>query len=143
MGQKVNPINFRLQVHKNWSSRWFTANKKEFAEAIRQDHEIRELIEKKFASRPTINRIEIERSARGPAAGGRRRRGKRSAAWGFRYGSVPSCSGSWRLIPSFQIFSNPLMSKIRNTIKVNHTPYPEKFPHGHPPRYNENNRIMK
>ena len=63
MGQKVNPINFRLQVHKNWSSRWFTANKKEFAEAIRQDHEIRELIEKKFASRPTINRIEIERSA--------------------------------------------------------------------------------
>lgn len=45
MGQKVNPINFRLQVHKNWSSRWFTANKKEFAEAIRQDHEIRELIE--------------------------------------------------------------------------------------------------
>ena len=63
MGQKVNPINFRLQVNKNWSSRWFTANKKEFAEAIRQDHEIRELIEKKFASRPTINRIEIERSA--------------------------------------------------------------------------------
>ena len=55
MGQKVNPINFRLQVNKNWSSRWFTANKKEFAEAIRQDHEIRELIEKKFASRPTIN----------------------------------------------------------------------------------------
>ena len=63
MGQKVNPINFRLQVHKNWSSRWFSANKKEFAEAIRQDHEVRELIEKKFASRPTINRIEIERSA--------------------------------------------------------------------------------
>ena len=28
MGQKVNPINFRLQVNKNWSSRWFTANKK-------------------------------------------------------------------------------------------------------------------
>ena len=63
MGQKVNPINFRLQVHKNWSSRWFTANKKDFARAIAEDHEIRELIEKKFASRPTINRIEIERSA--------------------------------------------------------------------------------
>ena len=25
----------------------------------------------------------------------------------LRYGSAPSCSGSWRLIPSFQIFSNP------------------------------------
>ena len=63
MGQKVNPISFRLQIHKDWSSRWFTPNKKEFAAAIKQDHEVRELIEKKFASRPTINRIEIERSA--------------------------------------------------------------------------------
>ncbi len=62
MGQKVNPINFRLQVHKNWSSRWFTSNKKEFAKAIAEDHKIRELIEKRFASRPTINLIEIERS---------------------------------------------------------------------------------
>ena len=59
MGQKVNPISFRLQIHKDWSSRWFTPNKKEFAAAIKQDHEVRELIEKKFASRPTINRIEI------------------------------------------------------------------------------------
>ena len=41
MGQKVNPINFRLQVNKNWSSRWFTANKKEFGWAIRQDQVIR------------------------------------------------------------------------------------------------------
>lgn len=63
MGQKVNPISFRLQVHKNWRSRWFTANKKDFAKAIEEDHKVRELIEKKFASRPTINQIEIERSA--------------------------------------------------------------------------------
>ncbi len=63
MGQKVNPISFRLQVHKNWSSRWFSSSKRDFAEAIKQDHEVRELIEKKFSSRPTINRIEIERSA--------------------------------------------------------------------------------
>ena len=27
MGQKVNPTSFRLQIHKNWSSRWFTASK--------------------------------------------------------------------------------------------------------------------
>lgn len=62
MGQKVNPISFRLQVHKNWDSRWF-AGKREFAKWLEEDIRIRELIEKKFASRPTINRIEIERSA--------------------------------------------------------------------------------
>jgi len=62
MGQKVNPISFRLQVHKNWSSRWF-ANKKDFAKWLAEDIRIRELIEKRFESRPTINLIEIERSA--------------------------------------------------------------------------------
>jgi small subunit ribosomal protein S3 len=62
MGQKVNPISFRLQVHKNWDSRWFS-NKRDFAKWLAEDIKIRELIESKFASRPTINRIEIERSA--------------------------------------------------------------------------------
>lgn len=61
MGQKVNPISFRLQVHKNWDSRWF-ANKRDFSKWLAEDIKIRELIEKKFASRPTIDRIEIERS---------------------------------------------------------------------------------
>jgi small subunit ribosomal protein S3 len=63
MGQKVNPISFRLQVHKNWDSRWFVAGKREYAKWLAEDIRIREMIEKKFASRPTINRIEIERSA--------------------------------------------------------------------------------
>lgn len=62
MGQKVNPISFRLQVHKNWDSRWF-AGKREFAKWLAEDIKIRELIEKRFESRPTINKIEIERSA--------------------------------------------------------------------------------
>jgi small subunit ribosomal protein S3 len=62
MGQKVNPTSFRLQVHKNWDSRWF-AGKREFAKWLAEDIQIREMIEKKFASRPTINRVEIERSA--------------------------------------------------------------------------------
>jgi len=62
MGQKVNPISFRLQVHKNWSSRWF-AGKRDFAKWLNEDIKIRDLIEKKFASRPTIAKIEIERSA--------------------------------------------------------------------------------
>ena len=56
MGQKVNPNSFRLQVHKNWNSRWF-AGKRDFAKWLTEDIKIRELIEAKFASRPTINRI--------------------------------------------------------------------------------------
>lgn len=62
MGQKVNPISFRLQVHKNWNSRWF-ANKRDFATWLAEDIRIRELIEKRYESRPTIGTIEIERSA--------------------------------------------------------------------------------
>ena len=61
MGQKVNPISFRLQVNKNWSSRWF-AGKKDFAKWLGEDIKIREMIEKKFASRPTVSRIDVERS---------------------------------------------------------------------------------
>lgn len=63
MGQKVNPISFRLQVHKNWDSRWFAAGKRDFAKWLHEDIMMKDLIEKKFASRPTIARIEIERSA--------------------------------------------------------------------------------
>ena len=62
MGQKVNPIAFRLQVTKGWNSRWF-ADKKNFSTWLAEDVKMRRLIEKKFASRPTIDRIEIERSA--------------------------------------------------------------------------------
>jgi small subunit ribosomal protein S3 len=62
MGQKVSPISFRLQVTKDWNSRWF-AGKKDFAKWLAEDTKIRELIEKRFESRPTIARIEIERSA--------------------------------------------------------------------------------
>jgi small subunit ribosomal protein S3 len=62
MGQKVNPISFRLQLTKNWDSRWFAA-KRDFSRWLIEDIKIRESIEKRFSSRPTIGRIEIERSA--------------------------------------------------------------------------------
>ena len=61
MGQKVNPISFRLQAHKNWDSRWF-AQKKDFAKFLIEDDKIRKTIEKRFESRPTIDRTEIERT---------------------------------------------------------------------------------
>lgn len=62
MGQKVNPISYRLAVHKKWESRWF-AGKRDFAKWLAEDIRVRELIEKKFSSRPTIASVEIERSA--------------------------------------------------------------------------------
>lgn len=62
MGQKVNPISFRLQINKDWSSRWF-ASTRDFAKWLLEDAKIRDLVEKRFASRPTIARVEIERSA--------------------------------------------------------------------------------
>lgn len=61
MGQKVNPISMRLQVTKDWRSRWF-AGKREYAQWLQQDIAVRQAIEKKFATRATIDRIDIERS---------------------------------------------------------------------------------
>ncbi|HRK40932.1 MAG TPA: 30S ribosomal protein S3 [Candidatus Saccharibacteria bacterium] len=62
MGQKVNPISMRLQVHKNWSSKWF-ASKKEYVQWLSEDIAVRKAIEKRFETRAVINHIVIERSA--------------------------------------------------------------------------------
>jgi small subunit ribosomal protein S3 len=62
MGQKVNPISMRLQLTKNWRSRWF-ATKREYVQWLSEDIKVRTTIEKKFATRAVINLIEIERSA--------------------------------------------------------------------------------
>ncbi len=62
MGQKVNPISMRLQVSKNWRSKWF-AGKRDFANWLAQDIKVRKMIESKFATRAVINQIDIERSA--------------------------------------------------------------------------------
>ena len=61
MGQKTNPIGFRLAVRRNWQSRWY-ANKKDFAALLLEDQIIRsKLMEKlKLASVP---RIFIERAS--------------------------------------------------------------------------------
>ena len=40
MGQKVNPIGFRLSVRRNWSARWY-ANKHDYAEHMAEDNIIR------------------------------------------------------------------------------------------------------
>lgn len=61
MGQKVNPISMRLQVNKDWRSKWF-APKKDYANFLTQDLSVRRLIEKKIGSRGAINKVDIERS---------------------------------------------------------------------------------
>lgn len=61
MGQKVNPISMRLQVNKDWRSKWF-ANKKDYANYLTQDLEVRRMIDKKLGSRAAINKVDIERS---------------------------------------------------------------------------------
>lgn len=63
MGQKVNPISMRLQVHKNWASKWFATSKKDFAAWLAIDLQIRKAIEKRFETRAVINHIDIERNA--------------------------------------------------------------------------------
>lgn len=61
MGHKVNPISFRLQVNKDWRSKWF-APKHSFADMLAQDLEVRRHIDKKFTNRSAINLVDIERS---------------------------------------------------------------------------------
>ncbi|MCA9342524.1 30S ribosomal protein S3 [Candidatus Saccharibacteria bacterium] len=61
MGQKVNPISMRLQVNKDWRSKWF-ANKREYAKFLTQDLAVRKLIEDKIGTRGAINKVDIERS---------------------------------------------------------------------------------
>ncbi len=60
MGQKVNPISFRLQVRRNWESRWY-ADKKEFNIFLLEDYKIRSLITKKLRY-AAVPRIFIERA---------------------------------------------------------------------------------
>lgn len=61
MGQKVNPISMRLQVNKDWRSRWF-ADKRNFAKYLTQDLAVRRMIQNKLGSRGAINKVDIERS---------------------------------------------------------------------------------
>lgn len=62
MGHKTHPIGFRLGVIKDWQSRWFAGNRKDYSANVIQDWRIREVIKTRYAE-AGISRIEIERSA--------------------------------------------------------------------------------
>ncbi len=61
MGQKVNPISMRLQVNKDWRSKWFVG-KKDYADYLKQDLTARKLIDQKLGSRAAVSKVDIERS---------------------------------------------------------------------------------
>ena len=61
MGQKVHPLSFRLGITEDWRSRWYSTNKREFAEFVVEDQKIRLFVKAnyKFAGIP---RVDIERT---------------------------------------------------------------------------------
>jgi len=61
MGQKTNPIGFRIAVTHDWRSKWY-AEKKEFGKLLTEDYKIRDVLKKKLES-ASVPRILIERAA--------------------------------------------------------------------------------
>jgi len=65
MGQKVNPLSYRLKTSSTapeWMSSWY-ADKKKYKDLLLEDYKIRQALEKKLASAGIVN-IRIERSAK-------------------------------------------------------------------------------
>ncbi len=60
MGQKVNPIGFRLGIYRDWDSRWFAG--KEYSHFVLEDHHIRKFLKKRLVQ-AGVSRVEIERAA--------------------------------------------------------------------------------
>ena len=62
MGQKVNAHGLRVGVIKDWDSRWFASDKKEFGNLLLEDHNVRKFLKNRLYS-AGVAKIEIERSA--------------------------------------------------------------------------------
>jgi len=60
MGQKINPLGYRIGIMEDWRSRWY-ASKKDFGDLLVEDKKIRDFIknEYRFAG---ISKVEIERT---------------------------------------------------------------------------------
>src|ERR1700675_4338275 len=59
MGQKINPIGFRLGINRTWDSRWY-AGKNEYGKLLHEDVKIREVLHKEL-KQAAVARIVIER----------------------------------------------------------------------------------
>lgn len=63
MGQKVNPVSFRLIRTRDWRSKWY-ANKKEFGDLLIEDNVVRTYLLKKLA-KSAVSSIRIKRMSGG------------------------------------------------------------------------------
>jgi small subunit ribosomal protein S3 len=61
MGQKVNPIGFRLGINRTWDSRWYAADG--YADLLHEDLRIRDFLRERLAQ-AGVSRIVIERPAK-------------------------------------------------------------------------------
>jgi len=61
MGQKVNPVGFRLGVNRGWDSVWY-AKKKDFGNYLIEDFKIREYVKKNVIN-SGVSKVMIERTA--------------------------------------------------------------------------------
>jgi len=59
MGQKTNPVGFRLGINRTWDSRWFAT--KEYSKWLDEDIKVRAYIKKRLF-KAGVARVEIERS---------------------------------------------------------------------------------
>jgi len=60
LGQKVNPVGFRLGVIRSWDSKWF--EEKNYAKWLHQDLKLRAYVKEKLNA-AGISKVEIERAA--------------------------------------------------------------------------------
>ena len=62
MGQKVNPVGFRLGINKGWDSVWFS-KKREFGKLLIEDYKIREYVKKNVVN-SGVSQVLIERTSK-------------------------------------------------------------------------------
>ncbi len=60
MGQKINPIGFRVGVIRDYESRWYAG--KDYADLLHEDIKIREYIDERLKD-AAVSKVEIERAA--------------------------------------------------------------------------------
>ena len=60
MGQKVNPIGFRVGVDHDWRSRWF-ADKRAFGDLLAEDNLIRDVVGRKLKDAAVSEKVKIEK----------------------------------------------------------------------------------
>ncbi len=61
MGQKINPIGFRVGINRTWDSRWYAG--RDYANLLHQDLKLREYLQERLLQ-AGVGRIVIERAAK-------------------------------------------------------------------------------